>query len=891
MQDQTEATDSITELIQEITVSAVHRTNLDEIIVWVGGWIGKVLGKLEPGAHGSIWLAQFAPLATGEATPALVGKTLFPDSVLWTEDRRREFGRGLIGWVARRRQQVNAIVRDPSERLSDGRSVFDQYECWTEPDATQAELAVPMVYQGRLLGVLNLERPAPRRFPSEVVLVTQVLAHYAAQAIHQQQVDQLLGMILGESQIDRLAEVVVRFVGNLIEASFACVFLWDMPKQCLRLRAATSPILDDNGREVGLGRACFPVPGIGITRWVFDHKMWLNVQDLTTFDPAEDAEQEAVLRRQVLQQRLGPGQIEAACVEVTVGSPGTPEGSVMGDERRFWMVTAPGRPLWSVPLPIWSRDYYFRDNQAGPLVAVPILDPRNGGSALGVMLFARLKGGELFDDSDIALLLGLARHVAQAVSRAQLAEAQEMGRELVSQVVMMEPTFWKEEFQSRLEQRLGPIREVLGADILLVRLKTTQDELTFAASDPTESGLRERWSMPGVEIPKVAYVGIGGSGHAAKGELVFIPNEDHPYRREIISNLVPRYSEGETAFAHQVRSQIAVPLLGGGGTVVGTVTAVWAKPSSQAARREKKGWTCTPEGAQEHQLDFLLYHARWLGPALETVRDMVRRSRQLSSLSVAINQLTEVVYDRKAHPSSFRPTALVVATHHDGFAFHQSFLAEFVPDTPFVGTHTLRGAGGHAWGCLNFGEQDQAHRRQGELVDDIRGALAHSDYCMGIKNAWKDFRFEVPFLPETPCLIVRKGASGARRHGHRTVHIQDAQQGDPWSALLDAFCERVFMIGRGTVEAAEMQVGMVKVGRRTSGAPREILFVTNVCFTGEGRACIDPIARETVDVLHDLGLLLSLSYGVAGRDRLQKETRQLRQKVNELYRLIEGQDE
>ena len=105
---------------------------------------------------------------------------------------------------------------------------MEQYVPWQEPDETRAELTVPMIYAGRLMGVLNLERPEAERFPPEFVLTAQLLALHSAQAIQQQRIDMLYSKILGEGDITKLSEMVISEASQLIEAPLACIYLWNV---------------------------------------------------------------------------------------------------------------------------------------------------------------------------------------------------------------------------------------------------------------------------------------------------------------------------------------------------------------------------------------------------------------------------------------------------------------------------------------------------------------------------------------------------------------------------------------------------------------------------------------------------------------------------------------
>src|SRR5262249_8766266 len=148
---------------------------------------------------------------------------------------------------------------------------------------------------------------------------------------------------------------------------------------------------------------------------------------------------------------------------------------------------------------------------------------------LGVMLFSRREEPSPFTDQDVTLLKGIAGHLAQAISRTQEQEAHALEGTFISQVVTMEPGNWKEGWQHRLREYLEEIRQVLGADLVTVRA-VSRGALDLVAHDPSEDELSQDWKSPPLQIPTLLYMGIGGSGKAAKTKgPVYIPRKDHDW--------------------------------------------------------------------------------------------------------------------------------------------------------------------------------------------------------------------------------------------------------------------------------------------------------------------------------------------------------------------------
>lgn len=895
-------------LIDEITKAVEWTTNYEDLIAQIGRLVEKALGAYEPRTHGSIWLVEDrhggeAADSDARAAHGRIGNLVLRCRHVFgklgddPEDPIRPFGSGVIGWVGDHRLAVHEVVDDRAAVLRDGRPVIDQFIPWRDRDETRAELALPMVYAGRLVGVLNLERPEPQLFSPECVQTARILALHSAQAIHQHRINRLYSRILELSNVADLCDLVVRDASQLIEAPSACIYLWDVERQSLCLAACTSPIETTVGGPVELGAACYDKPGIGLTRWAFDQGMWLRLNDVGAYsDPAhpEHARQVDDVRRQVLRQALGPrlaAEAETETVDV-----------LESDRRLFWRVRAPGREEFHVPRPIWSALYRFVAGASKSMIVLPIVDARGNDPVLGVMLFSRRDEGKPFSDDDVVFLQALAKQIAPALLRTQTDSARDMERDLVSQVVRMEPTYWRDEFQYRLKERLRTMRSMLGADLVLVRLHEN-NELTLVAHDPDEAALSEAWGEA-VRIPTTMPVGLGGSGRAAeRGRPYHIPNNRHEESRKVHESITRLGKEGAAflAFDGHVQSVLAVPLIVGG-QLVGTLTAV----SSQEARRSVEfrdgEWSSAVHGVLEDHAAYLVHHARWLGPALETLSALVYRSRQLSSLSTAVRKLTETV-PRSASEGhggggpDFHFAAMVVATHHDGLGFHQAFLAECDHDDHGREVR-LRAKGHAAWGAFGSIEQLSAHQRQSSLEADIDAAMANSRICDSIQQKWSDFFttfHELPYLPDAPCIFVRDANAPSPTNPRVAVHR--AVGHDAWGGLLDAFCD-LFSIPLDSESARTLALGMVTLGKRNSRV-KEVMFVTNVGFRSEGGRdvpYVDPMPVEAVDVLDNLGVILTLAGGVKDLDhrlrRYRQQEKKFRQKLNELDLILrrEGKD-
>jgi GAF domain-containing protein len=879
-------------LIHEITETVERMTSLERLIERIGELIQRALAKFDPRAHGSIWLVEDRRGEPNGGTDLLLHcRNVFSRQMSWPYEMIRPFGTGLVGWVSEHRLPIHVLIGDPAEVLPDGTPVMAQYLPWREPDVTRAELTVPMIYAGRLVGVLNLERPEAERFPPEFMLTVQLLALHSAQAIQQHRIDQLYSKILGEGDITTLSEMVIREASQLIEAPLACIYLWNVDTQQLRLEASTAPIIALSGERIEPNTPCYESPGIGLTHWAFDQKMWLRLEDVTAYaDPAhpEHPRHREDVLHQILVQTVGPASADEARVETIDG--------IGEDHRPFWRITAAGREPFEVPQPIWAKQDRFETAVSRSIIVLPVIDARENGPVLGAMLFSRPDEGRPLTENDVPLLQGLAKQIAQALLRTQTDRAREMDRDLLSQVVRMEPTYWRHEFQHRLKERLGEMRAVLGADLILVRM-LERNELRLVAHDPGEEQLEAAWGGR-IRIPTIVPVGIGGSGQAAALMRPFhIPNQQHEDSRRARQQVLDLGGEAVdfVAFLSHVQSETAVPLIVGG-QVVGTLAAVSGKPTRR--RVYENGGVCCSElqGVQEDHAHYLNYHTRWLGPALETLGVLVRRSRQLSSLSTAVRKLTEAVprsgieRGKKVHSDRIHFAAMVVATHHDGLGFNQAFVAGCTEEEDQQSKVVrLSGKGRFAWGAFGSAELVTAHQRQTGLERDIDRAVSTKSLCEAIQNAWKFFEFELPHLPEAPCLFVRQGASS--HPSNLRVAVYRAASGDAWDGLLNAFCQ-LFNIPLGSDAARDLALGMVTLGRKTNRV-KEVMFVTNVGFRAEGDAdvpYVDPMPIGSIDVLDDLGVILTLAEGVEDLDnevrRYRRLKKRFRMKLNELNLLL-----
>lgn len=851
----------LAEAMEEIAHSLERTSSLSSVLDSIGSLLNRALDHWNRKAYSSIWLLNYESHGgIGKVVPRLSWDIGFGRAPRDTKLRMLDFGQGIVGWVAKHRSAVNLRPLLVGEKLPSGQEVAGIYIPWDEQ--IRAVLTVPLIYQNNLVGVLNIESPIDRRFGPEHVLLATVVAAHAAQVIHQYRLERFYNQLLGIDDLRRLTQAIAREVGPFIEAPLSSVYLWDIQEQCIRLEATSADMFDVDGKPVVPGQPCFPNHGLGLVRWSFENQMWLRIDDISAFnDPAHRSHLTA--REAVLDQLWRQG----AQQDREVQRP--------GDDRRFWNISRKSEgpeslDEYQIPEPVGTDDCHYRDDDLRTQIVIPILDTVPGHPALGVMSFSRREGDRSFTDHDVLLLQGIARQVARTVARARERESQLLEEHLISEVVTMEPGSWDTEFQHRLERQLEKVRHVTGADLVLVRARHGERELSLVASRPTLDELQRRHR---IRISKIAYFGKGGSGMAAElRQPVHMSNADHPYLRNILD--LPARPDDERRFLKSVQSETAVPLFSGG-KVIGTITAISFKPSIHRVYRASRNWVAEQTGIHPLHTSLLEFHARWLGPALETIQQIVRRDRQLSSLSTAARHFTRLV-ESGAPSDRLTFATLVVATHNNGLRFHQAMVGEFWQDKA-GGNSILRGKQNLAWGSMSFAEQDDAHDQRDTLDSDLQKSLGDPyKYCAEIRATWRDFGCSLESDPCGPCLIRRRAdGHSVSASGGRTAHCLDAEPGSDLDRLLDEFC-MMFGIEPTSQAWDKFCLGMVPMDfpGATEGRPSSVLVVTNVVFYRDPDKqdteppTVEDFSCESVDALQELANIFQLAEAVAGVNRV-----------------------
>jgi sigma-B regulation protein RsbU (phosphoserine phosphatase) len=144
-------------------------------------------------------------------------------------------GEGIIGWVAEFGEPIlaNDVTREPRYRLAD--ILVD----------TRAELTVPLKVEGRIVGVLDVQRNEPDAFSQDDLFVLQTLADQVAIAVEDARLyaarqeeawssTALLQVAEAVSRLDNLDEIletVVRITPMLVGVDRCSILLWDDQSQ------------------------------------------------------------------------------------------------------------------------------------------------------------------------------------------------------------------------------------------------------------------------------------------------------------------------------------------------------------------------------------------------------------------------------------------------------------------------------------------------------------------------------------------------------------------------------------------------------------------------------------------------------------------------------------
>jgi sigma-B regulation protein RsbU (phosphoserine phosphatase) len=141
-----------------------------------------------------------------------------PMSEVWRRERYSlRVGEGIIGWVAANRQPllVNDVTQEPRYRLDKQGSLHK----------TRAELAVPLMVEDRILGVLDVQSNVPGTFTGDDLFVLQTLADQVAVAIEDARLYQ---QALEQERLQRELDVAREIQASLLPETPPEIRGWDI---------------------------------------------------------------------------------------------------------------------------------------------------------------------------------------------------------------------------------------------------------------------------------------------------------------------------------------------------------------------------------------------------------------------------------------------------------------------------------------------------------------------------------------------------------------------------------------------------------------------------------------------------------------------------------------
>lgn len=892
--------EGLSRLTCDIVDELQDATTLNDVVRRMLYRLSERVAMLDNDAVVSIWLADFRAqrlrcepsFIAGRNGSELVGGELAFGEV----DGELSFGEnveGLIGWSATTQLTVNSLVHSATETLPDSDNlVRETYRPIWSDDRTESQLVVPMIYQGRRVGVMSVESPRAERFAQEVVLLARILTAHGAQAIHQQQLHDFYQEALSIDDVDQLMSFVVSRLGNFMESPHAAVFLWEPERHRLKLAAKSSEIYNADGRPIAIGETLYPRPGIGLTRWVFDHQMSLNVRDVQLPENRDD-DQWGEIREQVRQQWQAT---HAPLSDVTVT-----DSRKAGDDRVFWALHIDDADVAAdeIPQPVWSNSQMEELLNPTSAIFVPIPHPQNSTAALGVLRFSRRTGSRSFSDYERERLQSVASRLGQVLARKQQEEKDRWERELLSEMLRQVPGEWEEHFPGRLLPTLRTIYEGTGANVVVLRMEV-DGELHHVASYPSESDIQQQHPDLKLQIPKCVFTGNGGTGHAvSEKRTVYLADRSHPLQTRSRAEFKNTGPEG--VFADVIGSEVAVPLRSGT-EIVGAIAAISFVESSHSVNWKDGHWEATETGIQLHHSHLLQYHASWLGPALHFVREVSDGQRHAASLTTALNHLAADLDAKGAMPALdeklriFCTTTIPrIAAHPHGLNIPQVLLARCegsvtAEGQQTTGTWNITGVAGHVFGATCRAEQDEI--RDCPMSEYVRDGLLNDAWDDSLRRTWQDFAAKLTQIPEAPVVVTTRRENAVDCHQICLDELPESEVRRQWreflGALVQTFCGKFD-------EDFESQLAVGLTPLDVPGTDRDVRYM--LIFTKKRfersvespeKIRSRPLRRDMLDSLNDLCDVARLATFVAERFQLRDRVDKLDGQLPSLvHRLLE----
>jgi len=187
--------------------------------------------------------------------------------------------RGLAGWVVR--HQEGTIVFDTRED--------ERWLALTDDHlTTRSAIAVPLLRQERVVGVLTLIHPEPNRFGQEHLDLLSFIAHQAAIAVENARLyEKVTGRMREATALYKVSSQLMRTLNldQVLEKVLDVLQIFGYPNCTILLvdeEAGELEVRAARGYLRGtVGRVRFKIGQEGIGGWVAAHKTALNVPDVT----------------------------------------------------------------------------------------------------------------------------------------------------------------------------------------------------------------------------------------------------------------------------------------------------------------------------------------------------------------------------------------------------------------------------------------------------------------------------------------------------------------------------------------------------------------------------------------------------------------------------------
>lgn len=168
-------------------------------------------------------------------------------------------GEGITGWVA----QKNKIVAIPAHAYEDSR--FKCFDILPE-DKYEAFLSVPMIFRGRVNGVINVQHRQAHVYPKEVINLLELVAKqvggmveqtrlYEESQVKARQFDQLMRVshsITSEKYLDEILSLIVVVTAEMFNSKICSVMILDDKKGDELILKATQSLSEEYKKKPNL---------------------------------------------------------------------------------------------------------------------------------------------------------------------------------------------------------------------------------------------------------------------------------------------------------------------------------------------------------------------------------------------------------------------------------------------------------------------------------------------------------------------------------------------------------------------------------------------------------------------------------------------------------------